>query len=52
MVIVVGVGQSMGQEDFPHPHGDEAEGGGGILGILRPTVMTAVWVVPGGREVS
>lgn len=47
VVVVVAV---LRQVDLPHPHGEEAEGWSRVQGILRPTVVTAVWVVAAWRD--
>lgn len=50
MVVVVVVVAVLRQVDLPHPHGEEAEGWSRVQGILRPTVVTAVWVVAAWRD--
>ena len=35
----------LGQVNLPHSHGEEGEGRRGVQGVLRPTVMAAVWVI-------
>lgn len=45
VVVVVVVVAVLGQIDFPHAHGEETEGWSRVQGVLRSTVMAAVWVV-------
>lgn len=49
-VVVVVVVAVLRQVDLPHPHGEEAEGWSRVQGILRPTVVAAVWVVAAWRD--
>lgn len=50
VVVVVVVVAVLRQVDLPHPHGEEAEGRSRVQGVLRPTVVTAVWVVAARRD--
>ena len=49
MVTVVVAAAVLGEVDFAHAHGEEAEGGG-VLAVLGPAVVAAVWVAPADRE--
>lgn len=40
---------SLRKQDFAHAHCEEAEGRR-VLAVLCPTVMAAVWVAAGGRQ--
>ena len=51
-VVVLVVVVVLGQVDLTHPHSEEAERWSRVQGVLRPAVMTAVWVVAAERESS
>lgn len=50
VVTVVVVVVVLGQVDLTHPHSEEAERWSRVQGVLRPAVMTAVWVVAAEGE--
>lgn len=52
VTVVVVVVVVLGQVDLTHPHSEEAERWSRVQGVLRPAVMTAVWVVATERESS
>lgn len=47
--LALTVAMSLRKQDLAHAHCEEVEGRG-VLAILCPTVMAAVWVAPGGRQ--
>ena len=52
MVVVVVVVALLGQVDLTHPHGEEAEGGGGVQGVLCSAVMATVRVVAAEEQIT
>lgn len=46
-----GVGHPLvGQQDLAHAHGQETERGRAVLGVLCPTVVPAVWIIPVSKK--